>query len=279
VESPGGSPSYEVTAVRYGTRSTTKSDVFLHFGLYDEPDEPMQMDYFFWVARSPERTILVDCGFNEMSGGRRGRTMLCPPAAALRRLGIDPADISLLILTHAHYDHIGNVAAFPAAELLMSAREYDFWTGPLASRPLFATSAERGDIEALSRARAAGRLRLLPGGPAARQAVAAGIDVLDVGGHTPGQLVVGVRTELGEVVIASDALHYYDEMRLDRPFTHVADLPAMYRGFELLRDLAANDTTLLVAGHDPEVMRRFPAAGDDLAGLAVRIAADGSGAR
>jgi glyoxylase-like metal-dependent hydrolase (beta-lactamase superfamily II) len=276
VESPGSSPGYEVVAVRYGTRSTTKSDVFLHFGLYGEPDEPIQMDYFFWVARSTERAILVDCGFNDASGARRGRTMLCPPASALRRLGIEPADISVLILTHAHYDHIGNVDDFPAAELVMSAREYEFWTGPLASRPLFATSAETADIEALSRARAAGRLRLLPGappgGPAARQPVVPGIDVLEVGGHTPGQLVVLVGTGHGEVVIASDALHYYDEMRLDRPFTHVADLPAMYRGFELLRDLAASDTRLVVAGHDPEVLRRFPPADGELAGLAVRIA-------
>jgi len=274
VESPGGSPSYEVTAVRYGSRSTTKSDVFLHFGVYGEPDGPLQMDYFFWVARTAGRTILVDCGFNDVSGGRRGRTMLCPPVTALRRLGIEPADVSLLILTHAHYDHIGNVDEFPAAELIMSAREYNFWTGPLGGRPLFATSAETGDIDVLRKAHAAGRLRLLPaaapGDAAVRQSVAAGIDVLDVGGHTPGQLVVLVRTEAGEAVIASDALHYYDEMRLDRPFTHVADLPAMYQGYELLSGLAVNER-LLVAGHDPEVMRRYPAADGELAELAVRI--------
>jgi glyoxylase-like metal-dependent hydrolase (beta-lactamase superfamily II) len=285
----GGNEFSEVVAVRYGTRSTTKSDVFLHFGSYGEADEPIQMDYFFWVARSTDRTVLIDCGFNDTSGARRGRTMLCPPVTALRRLGIEPDDISLLLLTHAHYDHIGNVDEFPAAELVMSAREYEFWTGPLASRPLFATSAETGDIEALTRARAAGRLRLLPGatpgGAPTRQGVAAGIDVLDVGGHTPGQLVVLVRSGRDEVVIASDALHYYDEMRLDRPFTHVADLPAMYQGFELLRNLTDRDARLLVAGHDPEVMRRFPPVSDELAGLAARIApltadpATASGAR
>jgi glyoxylase-like metal-dependent hydrolase (beta-lactamase superfamily II) len=270
VVSPGGSPRYEVTAVRYGTRSTTKSDVFLHYGLYGEPDEPTQMDYFFWVARSTERTVLIDCGFNEASGARRGRTMVCPPVTGLRRLGIEPADVSMLILTHAHYDHIGNVDEFSAAELVMSAREYEFWTGHLASRPLFATSAETADIEALTRARAAGRLRLLTGGAADRQSVAAGVDVLDIGGHTPGQLVVLVRTEDGEVVIASDAVHYYDEIRLDRPFTHVTDLAAMYEGFALLRGLTSGGERLLVAGHDPDVMRRFPVAGE-LTGLAVQI--------
>jgi glyoxylase-like metal-dependent hydrolase (beta-lactamase superfamily II) len=256
------------------------SDVFLHYSIYGEPDEPTRMDYFFWVLRGAGRTILVDCGFNEHSGARRGRTMLCPPVTALRRLGIDPADITVLIVTHAHYDHIGNLDQFPAAEVLMSAAEFEFWTGPLGDRPLFATSAEADDIAALRRARADGRLTLLASGsgasasPAAHD-VAAGVCALEVGGHTPGQLVVLARTADGEAVLASDALHYYDEARLDRPFAHVADLPAMYRGFELLRGLAAEPTRYLVAGHDPEVMRRFPPltgpADRDITGLAVRI--------
>ena len=278
-------PGYEVIAVRYGTRQTTKSDVFLHYALYGEPDEPTQMDYFFWVLRGAGRTILVDCGFNERSGARRGRTMLCPPATALRRLGIEPADVSMLIVTHAHYDHVGNVGQFPAAQVIMSAAEYEFWTSPLGGRPLFATSAEADDIAALQRIRADGRLTLLaPAGACASPVtqgvadgvwVAAGVCVLEVGGHTPGQLVVLARMADGEAVLASDALHYYDEARLDRPFAHVADLPAMYRGFELLRALAAEPTRYLVAGHDPEVLRRFPpvatAADRDVAGLAVRI--------
>src|SRR5262249_27253796 len=71
VDSPVGSPGYEVTAVRYGTRWTTRSDVSLPWGVYGEADEPTQMDYFFWVARSTECTILIDCGFNDASGGLR----------------------------------------------------------------------------------------------------------------------------------------------------------------------------------------------------------------
>ncbi len=269
VSASGG---YDVIAVRYGTRLTTKSDVFLHYGLYGEADEAMQMDYFFWVLRRDGRAILIDCGFNEASGARRGRTMLCPPVRALQRLGIDPADVSVLILTHAHYDHIGNIDQFPAAELIMSAVEFEFWTSPLGTRPLFATSAEAEDVEALRRAHADGRLTLLPK-PASvpwptAHSVAGDLTVVEVGGHTPGQLVVLARTADGEAVLASDALHYYDEARLDRPFAHVADLPAMYRALEFLRELAGDGTRHLVAGHDPEVMHRFPSVAD---GLAVHI--------
>jgi hypothetical protein len=60
-----------VLAARYGTRLTRRSKVFLDYEVYGEPDAEMRMDYFFWVARSPERIVLIDCGFNERSGARR----------------------------------------------------------------------------------------------------------------------------------------------------------------------------------------------------------------
>lgn len=241
--------------------------MFLHFDIYGEQDEQTWMDYFFWVARNSQRTVLIDCGFNVRSGASRGRTMLCAPVTALERLGIGTGDVSLMIATHAHYDHIGNLDAFPGTEVVISAREYDFWTGPLASRPLFAISAEDNDIAQLRRRADNGQIRFVGG----RQRIADGIDVIEVGGHTPGQLIVLISTESGEVVIASDALHFYDEMRLDRPFTHVADLSAMYTGFGMLRELAAGGARKLVAGHDPEVMQRFGALSGDAAGLAVRV--------
>ena len=259
---------YEVLAVRYGTRLTRRSEVFLHYEVYGEPDAETRMDYFFWVARRPGHTVLIDCGFNELSGARRGRTMLCPPPAALDRLGIAPGDVGSVILTHAHYDHIGNLGSFPAAELVMAEREYAFWTGPLASRPLFATSAEAEDIELLRGAWQAGRVRLV----SERERITDGIEVVEVGGHTPWQLIVLVTAGRGEVVIASDALHYYEEMALDRPFAHVTDLPAMYACYGLLRGLADGGGHEIVAGHDPDVMRRFPEAAEGAAGLAVRIA-------
>ena len=262
-----GSAEYEVLAVRYGCRAARKSEVFLHYGLYGEADAEIGMDYFFWVARTAEHVVLVDCGFSAHGGASRNRTMLREPVAALADLGVSPGDVTKLIVTHAHYDHIGNLTSFPAAEIIMARREFDFWTGPLGSLTLFAHSAEQSEIENLKAADRAGRITFVAG----RDQVADGIELIEVGGHTPGQLVVQIRVAGGQAVLASDALHYYEEADRDRPFAYVADLPQMYRGYEVLRELAGRPGTALVAGHDPEVMRRFPAVASPGGGLAVRI--------
>jgi glyoxylase-like metal-dependent hydrolase (beta-lactamase superfamily II) len=249
--------AYEVLAVRYWSRPATKSEVYLNFRLYSEPDAEIGMDYFLWVARNQRRTIVVDTGFSAGAGARRGRAAAIAPAAALTALGIEPAAVTQVVATHGHYDHVGNLRDFPAAEIIMTRREYDFWTSPLGSRGQFAWTAEAEDIGQLRRIRAEGRLTLFDG----EAAPAPGIELIEVGGHTPGQAVAAVATADGSAVIASDAAHYYEELERDWAFAVAADLPQLYRAYDQLRELAGQAGTQIVAGHDPAVFTRFPGRG------------------
>jgi glyoxylase-like metal-dependent hydrolase (beta-lactamase superfamily II) len=246
--------AYEALAVRYGTRITSKAESYLNFHVYGEPDESFEMDYYFWLLRGAGRTVVVDCGFGAGPGERRGRSMLVDPVDALSGLGVDAAAVDQLVVTHAHYDHIGNLHRFPNAEIVLARREYEFWTGPYAGRLQFAHPTEPAELEQLAAAGAQGRLRLVDG----TLDLAPGIELVVLGGHTPGQLVARVATGTGSVVLAADAVHFYEELERDRPFLIVADLADMYRGFDVLREMGEEPGQVLVAGHDADVRRRFP---------------------
>ena len=88
-------------------------------------------------------TILVDTGFDPEVGERRGRTCLVLPLEAVRGLGIEPEAVSTVVVTHFHYDHIGNLDAFPHAQLIVPQTELEFWTGPMAARFQFGSHVEQ----------------------------------------------------------------------------------------------------------------------------------------
>jgi glyoxylase-like metal-dependent hydrolase (beta-lactamase superfamily II) len=261
---------YEVVIARYGTRTTTRSEVYLNHPLYHEPDGPIGMDYFVWVIRNASRTILVDTGFSTEGGDKRARTMVIHPREIWAELGITPDSAPPIVLTHAHYDHTGNLDHFPQSRIVVAQSELDFWNGPHAHRVLFHHSVEDDELAGLRAAQAEGRVETFSG---SRQ-LAPGVEVIEIGGHTPGQSVVLVQTSDGPVLLASDAVHYLEELERDMLFTSVADLTKMYAGFDTITALRAQGRIAhLVPGHDPATREWFTPLEGPLAAHAARIGA------
>lgn len=262
------SEQYEFIIAKYGTRRGHRAEVYLNYGIYGQPDGPIDMDYFVWVIRNRDRTVLVDTGFSPAGGANRNRTFVKDLPSIYEALGIDTTAEVTLVVTHAHYDHIGNLALFPNAQIVIAQAEYDFWTSEMGMRAQFRWSTEQEEIDALRAAHGEGRVRTFAGS----LSLAPGIELLEVGGHTPGQSVVRVATSEGDVLLASDAVHYYEEFEADLPFAFVADLPKMYAGFDRIRELLASGVQHLVCGHDPDTLNRFRLVEDGpLAGIAATI--------
>jgi len=264
----GRDDQYEVTIVKYGTRSTTRGEVYLNYPLYEESDAPIEMDYFFWIARNRERTVVIDTGFSPTGGRARNRTLLADVSSLLLQFGANPADSPTVVLTHAHYDHAGNLDLFPTSDVVMAERELAFWTSPHARRTMFAHLFDDEGLASVQKVRSEGRLQLFEGAID----LAPGIEVVEVGGHTPGQSVVKVRTCEGTVLVASDAVHYYEEYERDMLFVSVADLPDMYAAFDYIRELMnSGQVDHLVAGHDPGTLSRFRPSTGEYGHLAASI--------
>jgi len=261
------SAGYEVLAVKYATRETVASQVFLNYHVYKQPDFPIVMDYFFWVLRNDERTIVVDTGFTPETAASHGRTITTSVPEGLAAVGVDPAAVDTLVITHCHYDHTGNTHLFTNAEVIISEKELDFWSGPISERFQLAMTLHRPDLELLQKWDKDGRVTKV----GQSYNAIPGIEITEVGGHTPGQLILMVEGASGPVLLTSDAVHYYVEVENDWPFIIATDVPEFYEALDTVKGLSETPGVAYVAGHDPAVMDRFPPIDPANPGLGVRV--------
>lgn len=260
------SNTWEILVVKHGTRATRRSDVFMNYGFYGEPDGDFTVDYYFWILRNGEQVIHVDTGYSASGAAKRGRSVLIDPLEALGHLGLSASDGHPVVVTHAHYDHIGNIAAFTNSQIYISRKELEFWTGDIATRPLFSHFGDQEEVADIVAAKREGRVRELEG----TLEIAPGVELIEAGGHTPGQLMVRVKTESGTVILASDAAHFHEEIERDMLFQSMADLPQSYRALDWIR---AESNVTVVTGHDSSELERFDALDGPLAEFASIIGA------
>ncbi|MDF2231889.1 N-acyl homoserine lactonase family protein [Albimonas sp. CAU 1670] len=243
--------TWEVYALKYGEVATRRrADNFLGG---DPHDGPMPLDYFTWVLRSGDRTILVDTGFEREEGARRGREIDREPHEALAPLGIAPETVDTVIITHLHYDHAGGLPRYPAATFHLQAAEMAFATGPCMCHPQLRHTFSVDHVCEMVRKVYAGRVIFHDGDAE----VAPGVTVHRIGGHSLGLQAVRVRTREGWLCLASDASHYYANYLTGRPFPIVVDVAETLDGYARIRALASTPG-LVIPGHDPLVRRLFP---------------------
>jgi len=256
-------PEYELFALRYAHREARRAE---HFIGGDPHDGPMPMAYYIWAICGEGRIVLVDCGFNAGVAARRGRTLLQTPTELLTLLDIDPAVVPDLVLTHLHYDHVGNLDLFPSALFHLQEPELHYAVGRHMRHDFLRAAFEVEDVVRLVRLNHAGRVRLHNG----TVRLYPGITLHPAPGHSAGLQFVQVHTRRGMVVLASDAAHFYENMESGRPFTILVDAAETLESYDLVRR-AAEGPDHIIPGHDPLVMARYPAPSPSLKGLVARL--------
>ncbi len=203
--------------------------------------------------------LLVDTGrdlvlFDAGTGGQ-----VQPTAGKLidnmKAAGIDPTKISKVMISHFHPDHIfglmakdTNAQVFPAAEIVVSAAEYKFWTDPAV-------------IEKLPEARRPLARRIqatLPTWKNVRQVageteVATGIRTLATPGHTPGHIAFHIASGNAQMIFSGDAF-YQPAMSLKTPHWHGAfdqDGPLAETSRRALADRLVADKIMVSGYHFP----------------------------
>jgi glyoxylase-like metal-dependent hydrolase (beta-lactamase superfamily II) len=256
-------PDYEIYAIKYATRDALRRD---HFIGGDPHDSPMSMDYYVWCIIGPQGPIVLDLGFTAEMAKERKRTFLRCPIESLKLIGVDAREVRDVIISHMHYDHVGNFHLFDKARFHLQAREMAYATGKYMRYPKPGHSYHVEDVVGMVRLNFKGRVEMHEG----MVEVAPGITLHPAPGHADGLQVARVHTKRGWVVLASDATHYYEHFMTNKLFTTAFHLGEMLDSFRLLEKLAPS-ARHIVPGHDPYVMKEYEPPKPSLAGMVVRL--------
>jgi acetamidase/formamidase len=249
---PATAQQWTIDAIRYGTiRGFPVSGLVVGA----PRGERLDIATVFWLLRDGERVVLLDTGFHRSQWMEQFDVAdYMRPDSALMLAGVEAGDVTDVVLTHAHWDHMGGIDLFPDAMLWIQRDEYDYYTGPAWQDGGHHGGIDPADITELVRRNMEGKVRFVHGDDVE---ILPGIRAYTRGRHTYASQYLRVISG-GPWVLASDAVYLYRNLEEKRPIAtfEPADSSANLAAQQRMIALAGSPDRV-IPGHDPIQFQRF----------------------
>jgi glyoxylase-like metal-dependent hydrolase (beta-lactamase superfamily II) len=253
VQSP---PEYTIQAIRYATIPQFPLASLLPGA---PAEQRIDIAMVIWVIRGDGRTILFDSGFHRQRWIDQFKVSdFMRPDSALAQAGIAPASVTDVIVSHAHWDHMGGIDLFPNATVWIQKQEYLYYTGDAWQQGGRRGGIDTLDLHALLRKNTGGKVRLVDGDDVE---ILPGIRAYTGARHTFASQYIRIEGTR-PFVLASDNAYLFRNIAQREasatltPADREANLAALARMIAL-----AGDASRVVPGHDAEQFTRFPTKG------------------
>lgn len=229
-------------------------------------NEDIQINYYVWAIRAKNgETTLVDTGTGRDWGPRFKNFF--PPEQMVPRLGIKPEQVSRIVITHMHFDHLGGITnfaqAFPQAKFYVQKTEFDFWVNsPLSHRAAYKPLQNPAAIKAFAELAKGPRVVQVDGD----RVIGPNMQLLLAPGHTPGLQGVLIPTAKGPTLVGSDSAHLFRSFKEDVPSGLITNLPIWLETYDKLH--ATVPVENMFPGHDAKMLTDFPKVAEDITQLA-----------
>ena len=252
--------TYEVYALSYGTYPGFPVSALI--GGADK-NRKIDLQMMIWLLKgSNGKKILVDTGCYRVTIAQlKGIKNFIKPSDTLLKVGLSANDITDVIVSHMHWDHADGIDLFPNAKIWIQKEEYDYYTGAAWQPGGKHGGIEPDDVLTLVRLNTQQKVNLIDGDD---REIIDGIRVYTGGRHTFASQYVGVHTDSGTVVIASDNMYLYENLEKHAPIAQTFDADSNIKAQDRMRQIASRPD-LIIPGHDPEVFVKFPKPGNGVA--------------
>src|SRR5437667_6691628 len=249
------SPEYSIQAVRYASAEDEVAGLVMGA----PKGEKINIAMVVWLIRGGGHNILFDSGYHRDTFLKYfPSTEYLRPDEAVKLAGVRSAEITDIVISHAHWDHLGGIDLFPKATVWIQKQEFAYYTGEA-----WQTGGKHGgidpeDVQALVRLNTEGRLRLVDGDDVE---IFPGIRAYAGARHTFASQYIRVDGN-PPFVLASDNCYLYRnlaEHKASATFSE-ADQPANIKNQERMVQLAGS-ADRVIPGHDALQFQRFPTVG------------------
>jgi glyoxylase-like metal-dependent hydrolase (beta-lactamase superfamily II) len=249
-------PEYSIEAIRF---ANSPGDSVASLVMGAPKDEKIDTVYIIWLIRGGRRNILFDSGFHRERYFREWKiTDYLRPDEAVRLAGVKPEEVTDVVISHAHWDHMGGIDLFPKATVWIQKDEFRYYTGEAWQAGGHHNWIDPDDAQELVRLNTEGRLRLVDGD---NVEIFPGIRAYTGGRHTFASQYLRVDGHPA-FVLASDNIYLYRNLTEHKPSVTFseADYPANVKSQERMVELAGSPDRV-VPGHDALQFNKFPAEG------------------
>jgi glyoxylase-like metal-dependent hydrolase (beta-lactamase superfamily II) len=217
--------------------------------------DSISFSYYFWFLNGDNgRKVLVDVGLiQDYSKPIPGKSYVRPDSA-LQRINVSPDDITDIIITHPHRDHIGGLPLFKKGTIWMQRNDYIYFVGDGWQKGADHRGFNQGDVLNIVQANLDGRVQFVDGD---NIEIIPGIRVYIGSKHTFESQHLLVNTKNDKVLLASDDSWFYYNLDHELSIPLVFDTSAYVTQLKRMKTLVSNKD-LIIPGHDPLVMTRFP---------------------
>ncbi|MDJ0765862.1 MAG: N-acyl homoserine lactonase family protein [Myxococcota bacterium] len=247
---------WRVFALDYG-RSTMRESTVVAGG---SKDKQVSFAWMAWLAVGRKKTVLIDTGFAlEDVAKKWGLRRFEPVPKLLGATGIQPRDITDIVLTHLHWDHCGNLSPYTRATVYVQRQELDF-ARKLTKKAKAKGGYRRSDLSTIDKLAKKNRLKILNGD----QQMLPGIKGYIGGRHTAGIQWIEISTEsaVGSVILASDNAYVHENIKTLRSTGSTGSPTSDVLQFKKMLSLVKQDK-FVIPGHAPSVTA-FPRVADNV---------------
>ena len=253
---PPQTPNYSIQAIRYATSPGASVSELVVGG---PKDQKIDLAMVIWLIRGGGYTILFDSGFHRDTFTKEYPMKdYLRPDLAVKTAGVDPADVTDIVISHAHWDHMGGLDLFPKAQVWIQKAEYRYYTMDAWQPGGDHGGIDPEDVKVLVKLNTEGRVHMVDGD---NVEIFSGIRAYTGSRHTYASQYLRVDGN-PPYVLDSDNVYLYFNLKThlaSATFSdadHTANIAQQSRMIQL-----AGSPDRVVPGHDPLQFEKFPTVG------------------